>query len=151
MNCKTCRNEKCNASGSDMHMLDIDCIDEVKLIPDDFFETILKAREKMLEATGNPKVIVLNENIFKKIPVNDGYVPQVFGMEIHYQNLPSEISFYIKDSWTNADRIRSMTDDELVDWITRDCPGSPKPCIKVPYRVDCKSCWLEWLKAEVRE
>lgn len=49
---------------------------------------------------------------------------------------------------TNADRIRSMTDDELVDWITRDCPGSPKPCIKVHYRVDCKSCWFDWLKQE---
>ena len=52
---------------------------------------------------------------------------------------------------TNADRIRSMTDDELAFWKQSGCPGSPKPCLKVPYRVDCTSCWLDWMKQEATD
>lgn len=52
---------------------------------------------------------------------------------------------------TNADRIRAMSDEELALWKRTECPGSPKPCLKVTYRIDCTSCWLDWLKKEVEE
>lgn len=41
---------------------------------------------------------------------------------------------------TNADRIRSMTDDELVEFLYWDADGSGKS----------QEQWLRWLKEEVK-
>ena len=52
---------------------------------------------------------------------------------------------------TNADRIRSMTDEELAElfWIRADCELCPN---KEPYcSDDCKKHWLDWLKKEATE
>lgn len=49
---------------------------------------------------------------------------------------------------TNADRIRSMTDEELAEEMgtTIDrCPPSSTICPKG----GCQDCWLGWLKQEV--
>ena len=60
------------------------------------------------------------------------------------------------DKWqtakrTNADRIRSMTDEELAEWIAEytDCLcGIHKPgCSKT--KGTCVATWLDWLKQEV--
>ena len=54
---------------------------------------------------------------------------------------------------TNADRIRSMTDEELADlfdtWV-RDCDCNDVPCRDycLPNRYDCVKNWLDWLKQE---
>ena len=57
---------------------------------------------------------------------------------------------------TNADRIRAMTDEELmeflehdywsIDYCKKDAPidQETKECL-LP---SCKQCWLEWLKQE---
>lgn len=45
---------------------------------------------------------------------------------------------------TNADRIRSMTDEELAEWIYTDGCCQEGKCSNV----GCKECWLEWLKQE---
>ena len=55
---------------------------------------------------------------------------------------------------TNADRIRSMTDEELADWLGVYCNGQTaqevgKPC--VGGMGSCEACWLEWLKQEAAE
>lgn len=56
-------------------------------------------------------------------------------------------------SITNADRIRSMTDEELAELMEDkgDCPPIECPHdgegAKVT-RLDCKACWLDWLKQE---
>lgn len=52
---------------------------------------------------------------------------------------------------TNADRIRSMTDEELADYFSElscwphakreDCRGM----------ANCMDCWLDWLKQEIKE
>ena len=52
---------------------------------------------------------------------------------------------------TNADRIRSMTDEELADWLGVYCNGQTaqevgKPCVS--YMGSCEECWLDWLKRE---
>lgn len=51
---------------------------------------------------------------------------------------------------TNADRIRSMTDEELAEWISEytDCLcGIHKPgCSKT--KGTCVATWLDWLKQE---
>lgn len=55
---------------------------------------------------------------------------------------------------TNADRIRSMTDVELADWLGVYCNGQTaqevgKPCVSGIG--SCEECWLDWLKQEAEE
>ena len=47
---------------------------------------------------------------------------------------------------TNADRVRSMTDEELAELIDRetDSCAPTGDCEKMSR--DCKACWLEWLQ-----
>lgn len=57
---------------------------------------------------------------------------------------------YEKGNPSNADRIRSMTDEELAEWIAHP---------KISYcqydicdgETDCAECALEWLKQEIEE
>lgn len=47
----------------------------------------------------------------------------------------------------NADGIRTMTDEELAEWlsnITIVCPNGGVDC-----KPTCNECWLDWLKQEV--
>lgn len=47
---------------------------------------------------------------------------------------------------TNADRIRSMTDEELAEFILK------KRCTdRVCPMTECFQCWLDWLKQEAGE
>lgn len=59
---------------------------------------------------------------------------------------------YQSHKHSNADRIRSMTDEELAEWFGKIqyntafyCDGEDKQ--KYPYPVS----WLDWLKQEVEE
>ena len=62
---------------------------------------------------------------------------------------------------TNADRIRSMTNEELAEWgATLPCcpPGPDVQELCFPEFDDCggdgtlsRKCWLNWLKQEVKE
>ena len=62
---------------------------------------------------------------------------------------------YAPKPQTNADRIRSMTDEELAEWMRDniDCGlcsnilGEPQPCMRGKCCVDS---WSEWLKQEVQ-
>lgn len=61
-----------------------------------------------------------------------------------------------KHTITNADKIRSMTNGELAEWITEltDCTVYPHtrkdaPCVSIGQT--CAASWLEWLKQEVSE
>ena len=60
---------------------------------------------------------------------------------------------------TNADKIRAMSDEELLDFLWGanifDCMNGGIPdeeqCPALPYRSkhnDCKECFGEWLKAD---
>ena len=55
---------------------------------------------------------------------------------------------------TNADRIRSMTDEELsyyLDGLAGDgCPPQ-MVCNKERYKCNVRKCWLEWLKQEATD
>ena len=51
---------------------------------------------------------------------------------------------------TNADRIRSMTDEELakyLDGVKRSTYNCTMPC----NGETCVKCWLDWLKEEVKD
>lgn len=57
-----------------------------------------------------------------------------------------------KTKQTNADRIRSMSDEELANWITsidQDAPCPPDgscSCVKS----NCVKGWLNWLQEEAK-
>ena len=55
-----------------------------------------------------------------------------------------------EEKHTNADRIRSMTDEELAEKFSAhvQCFGCPLWNGNACYRKDCKDHWLEWLKQE---
>ena len=48
--------------------------------------------------------------------------------------------------YTNADRIRSMSDEELAIWHEQYCPNREDnmECQKE----SCAKCWFDWLKEE---
>ena len=58
---------------------------------------------------------------------------------------------------TNADLIRSMTDEELAEWLDNmvsNCDGNNVPCrafcpININGSADCRTAWLNWLKQGV--
>ncbi len=49
---------------------------------------------------------------------------------------------------SNADRIRSMTDEDLAHAFAYQCAG--RVCRGIPFDGpnDCENCWLDWLKQE---
>ena len=72
-------------------------------------------------------------------------------------------SYEEKATVTNADRIRSMTDEELAEWYYRDtateaytqppwCIPVGMPCKHIDMdEPDCKDCLTSWLKQEVSD
>ena len=64
-------------------------------------------------------------------------------------NLAFEIRRITKPSLTNADRIRSMTDEELADVIAEGfCSGRVDKCNNYKR---CTDCTLDWLKEEAKD
>ena len=66
--------------------------------------------------------------------------------------LPNTVIGYVPtEPKTNADRIRSMTDEELAEFIEGAC--CPPVCYTKHFdecqKEDCVPCWLAWLKKEV--
>lgn len=56
---------------------------------------------------------------------------------------------------TNADRIRSMADEELLDFLNQydiiDMHCVFEVCSCFTEDTSCKECWLNWLREEVNE
>ena len=53
---------------------------------------------------------------------------------------------------TNADRIRNMSDEELLNLLClKHCPTAIDPAYKCKDIGNCKPCWEEWLKQEVTD
>ena len=72
----------------------------------------------------------------------------------HWAN-PEEIicSSFKPKPITNADRIRNMSDEELANELSGQCPAifgghrmSGEGCMGFD---SCQACWLDWLKQEV--
>ena len=92
-------------------------------------------------------------------PPLNGFPNKVFCnyYHLHMSNLSSadRCEHFKPKPKTNADRIRAMSDEELCDkFIFGDavnpCPdiGRTETCYKGK---DCRECWLDWLKQEVKE
>lgn len=52
---------------------------------------------------------------------------------------------------TNADRIRSMTDEELADWLSIYCCRNKTYDAHCETFGSCEACWLAWLNEEVTD
>ena len=55
---------------------------------------------------------------------------------------------------TNADRIRSMTDEELAEWMAKYCERKTVFCPNFgahDCQESCEQCLLGWLRTEVTE
>ena len=59
----------------------------------------------------------------------------------------------IGSDMTNADRIRSMTDEELGEWLLKNaaCPCAAMNGGCALNDDTCRQAWLDWLKEEVKE
>lgn len=57
-----------------------------------------------------------------------------------------------KPPMTNADRIRSMSDEELAEriWPKFGCPEG-KNHVTCGYVGECKDCWIGWLQRPAEE
>lgn len=57
-----------------------------------------------------------------------------------------------KPPMTNADRIRSMSDEELAEriWPKFGCPEG-KNHVTCGYVGECKDCWIGWLQQPAEE
>ena len=53
---------------------------------------------------------------------------------------------------TNADRIRSMTDEKLANWLEQfaSCELCPAIRERCGYGDGCVKAWLDWLKEEAK-
>jgi hypothetical protein len=67
--------------------------------------------------------------------------------------IPPEIicSQFQPTTQTNADRIRSMTDEELAHAFAYQCAGRVCRGIHFDGPNECENCWLDWLKQEAAE
>lgn len=52
---------------------------------------------------------------------------------------------------TNADRIRSMTDEELAEWFSIYCCRNKTYDAHCETFGSCKACWSSWLQEEAKE
>lgn len=50
---------------------------------------------------------------------------------------------------TNADKLRSMSDEELADWFV-SLGGEVCPFVG-DCQLSCRQCWLDWLREEATE
>lgn len=53
---------------------------------------------------------------------------------------------------TNGDNFRAMTDEELAEWLARNCDCTPSCMAMTPYcsrsEKDCVQAWKIWLRQE---
>ena len=56
-----------------------------------------------------------------------------------------------QSSFTNADRIRAMSDEELAELIDRETDSCAPTGDCERMSRDCKACWLEWLQQPAEE
>ena len=116
----------------------------------ELLDRILEAQTLLLDKKIEANTVILNSNKYS-VFIEPGYRPTVFGMAVEFANLPLEHDFVVQyktRKTTNADRIRSMTDEELAEWIAyrQGCfERQDKRCSKYG---TCRDCWFDWLKEE---
>ena len=129
---------------------------------DELMNSILTAQEEMLKHTIEANSVTLNGRKYGKLIENcpPNMKPTIFGMAVKADYaLPDDYDFLVQyeppQPKTNADRIRSMTDEELARILAEGCHGTiecPNCCGEYTGTIkSCTECWLDWLKEEVKD
>lgn len=63
------------------------------------------------------------------------------------------VAQYKESDWkyTNAKAIRSLTDEQLADWLSIYCCSNKTYDAHCTTFGNCKDCWLDWLREEAKE
>jgi hypothetical protein len=89
--------------------------------------------------------VVSEEEINRILEQESGWMPLPEPYRVSAENAQPKETPLTEQPQTNADRIRSMTDEELAEWfntVTKDVLGGS---------TWNKKGWLKWLKAESEE
>ena len=123
---------------------------------DDLCARILCAQEEMLKHEIEANTVVLNGKKYAKL-MKPGYRPTILGMALEVDRmLPDDCDFIVQYRQpklaTNADRIRAMSDEELVELLALRCCRSPDTGCPKAFQTghawrDCCGCWLDWLQS----
>ena len=104
----------------------------------------------------NCKHMIYQKVVFNYTTTEYPYCPAI---EECLDDIDKEIVCSGFEGITNADRIRSMTDEELAEFFLKvntayaePCMTGESDCVWEDYPTHdkgCKDCFLEWLKSEV--
>lgn len=125
----------------------------------ELMESILTAQEKMLQHSIEANSVTLNGRKYGKLIENlpPNMKPTVFGMAVKADYaLPDDYDFLVQyeppQPLTNADRIRSMTDEELAKFVS-GTDFCELLCNDTPVCIDgqCFARLLNWLRQEAKD
>lgn len=114
---------------------------------EELLKRIIAAKDQMLKDNIEANTIMLNGNKYGYLK-RPGYTPMLFGMKVETENMPEEYDFMLMNKQnffmfrSNADRIRSMSDKELAEWIFE---------LLWKYDSECENSskdWLFWLRGK---
>ena len=127
---------------------------------DELMRRILEAENEAFKKKINANTVVVNGRKYGVLKETPGFTNTLFGMKLGTPvDMPDDWDFFLQErppvQKTNADRIRSMTDYDLADWICKiitycgnhDCnPDCPlfKCCHDQP-----SDNIEDWLKSQV--
>ena len=131
---------------------------------DELMRSILTAQDEMLKCAVEANSVTLNGRRYGKLVENcpPNMKPTIFGMAVKVDySMPDDYEFLVQyeppEPTTNADRVRSMSDEELAALCEsgcpprRGCPDLTKEDVDKSYHELCQKCWLDWLKQEAGE
>lgn len=120
-------------------------------VTDPIFESINKAQDEyVIRACQKIRADINQEELIKALQYDRSQYEKGYADGLAYKP-PVE---------TNADRIRSMTDEELAEFFTPFYYDGPKFYCPAQADVgegecaaksDCRQCWLDWLREEAEE
>ncbi len=110
---------------------------------DKLIQSIVTAQEEMLKHSIEANCVTLNGRKYGKLieSLPPNIKPTICGMAVKANYaLPDDYEFLVQceppQPITNADRIRSMTDEELAEWLEGRFP------------LPINGLWLDWLRQE---
>jgi hypothetical protein len=120
----------------------------------ELMERIVEAENLALKNEIEANAVVINGRKYGMIKDYPGLTPTIFGMKVETRpDMPDEWDFFIQqrlEPQTNADRVRSMTDDALAALCSAPCPPDQtcgrNMCYPLP---ECVECWRKWLESAV--
>ena len=125
---------------------------------DELVQRIFTAQEEMLKHKIEANSVTLNGRRYGKLiedcPPN--MKPTIFGMTVKADySMPDNYDFLVQyeppQPQTNADRIRSMIDEELAEFMCHNVSNGTVNCTFCAASEFCRmghNGWLDWLKQE---